>query len=95
MKKTRMILKGIMMSAVTLCVGFLALSLPFKLFNDLSRRDMQVLFITELVVYFICTIVYLSIKDKKDTEKVKEEERRIQKRAKFEQAQREYYDLAA
>lgn len=95
MKNSKKIIKALIMSLITLCVGFLALSLPFKLFNDLSRRDMQIMFVLELAIYFICGIVFLSFKGKKETERVKEEQRRFQRRLKFEQAQREYYDLAA
>ena len=95
MKKTKTIIKGILMSIATLITGFLALALPFRLFTSLSPRDMQVLFLAELVTYFITGMVFLIAKDKKLREKEKNEERRIARREKFEQAQKEYYDLAA
>ncbi len=95
MKKTKKVLKGILMSALTIAAGFLALALPFKMFTGLSSRDMQILFIAELVVYFVLGMIYLIFKDRNEAEKVKNEERRTARREKFEQAQREYYDLAA
>ena len=95
MKKTKAVLKGFMMSVITLGVGFFALALPFKMFAGLTSREMRLLFLAELTVYFIMGIVYLIFQDKKIKEKEKNEERRIARRAKFQQAQKEYYDLAA
>lgn len=95
MKKIRTILKGLIISVSTLAAGFLALALPFKMFANLSRHDMQVLFLAEIVVYFIMSMTYLIFRDKKETEKERNEERRVARREKFERAQKEYYDLAA
>lgn len=95
MKKERKFLKGILMSLMTLVTGFAALYFPFGLFKELSHRDMQIMFALELVIYIVCGLAFLYLKGRKEAEKEKEQERRFQKRAKFEQAQREYYDLAA
>ena len=65
MKKIRTILKGLIISVSTLAAGFLALALPFKMFANLSRHDMQVLFLAEIVVYFIMSMTYLIFRDKK------------------------------
>ena len=95
MKKAKTVIKGILMSTVTLGVGFLALALPFRMFTGLSAEEMHILFVAELAVYFVTGIVYLIFQDRKQKEKEKNEERRIARRAKFQQAQKEYYDLAA
>ena len=95
MKKTKTIIKGILMSAITLGVGFLALALPFRMFTELSRSEMHILFIAELAVYFVMGIAFLIFRDKKETEKARNEERRLARREKFKKAQEEYYDLAA
>ncbi len=95
MKKIKAIIKGILMSLITLAAGFAALALPFRLFTALSPEGMHILFVTEITVYLVTGAVFLIIKGKNDKEKEKNEQRRIERRAKFEQAQREYYDLAA
>ncbi len=95
MKKTNKIFKGLLLTLSSLIVAFLAISLPFKLIGDMSSEQMRGLFITEIAVYFITFIAYVVINEKKKAKLAKEKERRFQMRAKFEQAQREYYDLAA
>ncbi len=95
MKKTNKIFKGLLLTLSSLIVAFLAISLPFKLIGDMSSAQMRGLFVTEIAVYFITFVAYVIINEKKKARLAKEKERRFQRRAKFEQAQREYYDLAA
>lgn len=95
MKKTKAIIKGILMSVITIGVGFIALALPFRIFTSLPQEAMHVLFITELTIYVVTGMTFLFIKGKNEKEKERNEERRRARRAKFEQAQKEYYDLAA
>ncbi len=95
MKKTKAVIKGILISLSALAVGFIALALPFRFFTSLPQEGMHVLFITEVTVYLLTGMTFLFIKGKNDKEKEKNEERRRARRAKFEQAQKEYYDLAA
>lgn len=97
--KINTVIKGLLLSAAAIIIGFAAIAFPFKLFDNLSREGMQLLFISEIVIYFALAMIFIAVnemkKKKAKLQKEKELQRRFQRRAKFEQAQREYYDLAA
>ncbi len=97
--KTKELVKGLLLSAAAIIIGFVAIAFPFRLFNNLSDKGMQLLFISEIVLYFLVAMTFIAVselkKKKARARKEKELQRRFQRRAKFEQAQREYYDLAA
>ena len=94
MKKAVFIIKWILMSALTLIVGFSAVALPFKLFN-LSGDAVRYFFLIELGVYFFLSMLYLVSKQKKKEKAMKEKRLRLERREKFQKAQEEYYSLAA
>ncbi len=87
--------KGLLMSVLALAVGFLALAFPFHLFDELSSTGIQVLFISEIVIYLTLGMLFLVAKQKKADRKAKEKERIISRREKFKKAQEKYYSLAA
>lgn len=95
MKKIREIVKALVMSIAALTAGFAAISLPFKLFDELSADAMRYLFIGELCVYFVIAMLYIVKRERVKAKKAKEAEKRIARREKFQRAQEEYYSLAA
>ncbi len=94
-KSVKEVLKILVLSIAALGIGFAAIALPFRLFDSLSATQMRYLFIGEMALYFSVGMVFLFAKGKRAERKAKEEARRFQKRIKFEQAKREYYDLVA
>ena len=95
MKKAVTLFKTIIMSLGALVAGYAAISLPFKLFTRLSADGMRYLFIGELVLYFLISIAFIVAKEKSRQRKIKEAQKRVQRREKFQKAQEEYYSLAA
>ncbi len=64
----------VLISISTLIVGFTAMALPFKLFDELSRTEMRILLFAEIVIYFSIVSIYFLIKEKKE-ESIKKEKR--------------------
>ncbi|MCD7722553.1 MAG: hypothetical protein LUH82_01185 [Clostridiales bacterium] len=62
MKRT---LGFIALSAAILAVGFLAMSLPFHLFSELTPGQMRGLWIFEFVAYFLIVGICLSAAEKR------------------------------
>ncbi|MBR3148859.1 MAG: hypothetical protein IKF64_01715 [Eubacterium sp.] len=89
------ILKGILLSVSALAVGYFAIALPFNLFNTLSDRMMEIIFMSELIIYLIIGAIFLVAGEKKKQERIKAEERHVARREKIAQVQRDWYDLAA
>ena len=89
------ILKSIALSIAALAVGFFAISLPFNLFDMLTKDAMHIVFISEIVIYFAVAMVYLALVDKKKQEEIKEEKRLSERNRKIERVQREWIDIAA
>ncbi len=95
MKKNVRFLKGLVLAATALIIAFLAIALPFRLFDTLEPSQLRMLFLSEIAIYFCGAMFFLISKEKKQQKKLKEKEKRLERRAKFQQAQKEYYDLAA
>ncbi len=79
------ITKSILVSLSTLVVGFIAISLPFNLFNTLTAKEMRIIFLCEVIVYSIMFALFFLVKEKKEEkrkqklkEKITKEKRRIQ-----------------
>lgn len=64
----------VLISISTLIVGFGAMALPFKLFDELSRTEMRILLFAEIVIYFSIVSIYFIMKEKKE-ENIKKEKR--------------------
>lgn len=89
--KIKSVIKGILISVISLGVGFFAISLPFQIFT-LSQQMMHIVFIGELVIYSIMGGVFLAANEKskakkaqKLQQKVVRQERRIEQLKALEQ----------
>ncbi|MBE6720470.1 MAG: hypothetical protein E7571_07445 [Ruminococcaceae bacterium] len=87
--------KATLMSALSLIIGFLAISLPFNLFSTLSSVMIQRVFLGELVIYFVIAMLFLVFQQKKKERLIKSEQRHTARREKIARVQTEWYDLAA
>ncbi len=67
------IINAIIISAAAVLTGFVAMALPFRLFDKLTGIQMRILFIAEIVVYFLIVSAFFLIREAK---KDKEEKRR-------------------
>ena len=93
--KTTNILKSIALSVAALFFGFIAISLPFNLFNTLSSDAMHIVFISEIIIYFAIGMLFLVFKDKKKQEEIKMQKRHELRNQKIEQVKRDWIDVAA
>ncbi len=89
--KIKSVIKGILISVISLGVGFFAISLPFQLFT-LSEQMMQIVFIGELIIYSVIGGAFLVANESnkakkvhKQQQKVVRQERRIQQLKALEQ----------
>lgn len=93
--KTKNILKGISLSIGSLIAGFVALALPFRIFDFLSADGVRMLFVAELTVYFVVGMVFLAIKDKNDQKKKKQRQQHYERQQKINRVIDEWYNIAA
>lgn len=89
------VIKGIALSIISLAVGFVAMVVPFRMLDMLSTRGMRILFIIETAVYFIAGIIVLLIQDKKIEQKEKSAQRHKEREIKIQNAQDNWYNIAA
>ena len=89
------VLKGLLLSLLALGVGYVAISLPFNLFNTLSDAAMEIIFIGELVIYSAVGGIFLLVNENQKTQKRKAEQRHIERKEKIARVQTDWYDLAA
>lgn len=89
------VLKGVAISAISLVIGFIAISVPFKLFSELSNTQMTILFSTELAVYTILGLIFLITKELQSQKKAKVKHRLEKREAQVKKLQSEWLDLAA
>lgn len=87
--------KGLVISALSLAVGYAAISLPFRLFDTLTGSMMQKVFIGELIIYLAIGMIFLVYQQKKKEQQAKYRQRHIARREKIARVQTEWYDLAA
>lgn len=78
MNKTKIskIIKGLIISISTLVVGFCAISLPFHLFDALTSREMRIIFISEIIIYLILSMIFLLARENKQEKKKKHQQKR-------------------
>lgn len=95
MKNAKRILKGLILSLSALTVAFLAIALPFRLFGTIEGAQLRAIFLSEIAIYFVLGMIFIVLKERKKAEKEKAEIKRIKRRERFQQAQEEYYNLAA
>ena len=87
--------KGLVISVLSLAVGYAAISLPFRLFDTLERSMMQKVFIGDLIIYLTIGMIFLVVQQKKKEQQAKCEERHYARREKIAKVQSDWYDLAA
>jgi len=95
MKRKNSFIKSMLLTLISLIVGFFAIALPFNLFRTLTDESMQMIFISEIVIYFAIAMLFLVFTDKKKKEKIKCEKWHEERRAKIQRVQREWIDIAA
>ena len=95
MKNVNRVLKGLLMSVSALAVGFLAMSLPFQLFSELSDTAMEIVFIGEIMIYLTIGMIFLIVKEKKNRQREKQNERHLKRQEKIKKVQEDWYNLAA
>ena len=95
MKRKNNILKSMLLTLASLTIGFAAIAFPFNLFKTLTSDAMHVIFISEIVIYFVLGLIFLALSDKRKQEKIKSERRHEERRQKIERVQREWIDIAA
>ncbi|MGN0527941.1 MAG: hypothetical protein ACI4IE_02320 [Eubacterium sp.] len=78
MKKTNIskFIKGLLLSVSALIVGFCAISFPFHLFDTLTSREMRIIFISEIVIYFVTAMIFLLIRESKQEKRQKKQQKR-------------------
>ena len=76
----------VLISVTALIVGYGAMVLPFKLFENLTGMQMRILFIAEIIVYFAIASAFFLIKEakaekeKRRLELQERHDRRVEKR---------------
>lgn len=63
----------ILIAISTITVGFATMTLPFRIFNDLSRTEMRIILFAEMVLSLTVFALYFIIKENKEERKLKEE----------------------
>lgn len=87
--------KGIIISVITLIMGYLAVALPLNLFNILSKDGQRIFFIAEISIYLIIGTVFLIAKDKKEQQIKKQNKRHKERKEKIKEVQENWYNIAA
>ena len=89
------LLKGIIISIVTLIAGYGAMAIPFNLFLTISKDGQRIFFLIELFVYLTIGSIFLLIQDKKEKQAKKQETRHKERAQKIKDVQQNWYDIAA
>lgn len=89
------IIKGLVISLLSLGVGYFAIAVPFNLISTLSPQSVRLIFCVELGIYLLVGAICIIFLDKKQAREKKEKARKIERLEKRKQAQKEYYSLAA
>lgn len=89
------IIKGLLLSVITLTVGYFAVALPFNLVSSASSLSAGIIFAIELGIYLFVGGIFIIVLDRKEERAKKEKERQCKRTEKRKQAQEEYYSLAA
>lgn len=89
------LLKGVLITVGSLVAGFLAISLPFNLLNDLSSSQMTIIFAAEIISYSLIGLIFITAKQIEADKKKKRQERRIKRQAEIKRLNNEWYDLVA
>ncbi len=94
MKRKNSLLRSILLTLASLTIGFIAIAFPFNLFKTLNGDAIHLVFIFEIILYFIISMIFLAVSDKRKQEKIKNERRHEERKLKIERVQREWIDIA-
>lgn len=89
------LLKGIIISIVTLIAGYGAMAIPFNLFLTVSKDGQRIFFLAELCIYLVIGSIFLLIQDKKEKQAKKQKARHEVRTQKIKDVQQNWYDIAA
>ncbi len=89
------LLKGIIISIITLVAGYGAMAIPFNLFLTISKDGQRIFFLIELCVYLTIGSIFLIIQDKKEKQIKKQKARHKERAQKIKDVQQNWYDIAA
>ena len=95
MKRKSSTIKYLLLSLAALIIGFFAIALPFNLFSTLSANAMHIIFISEIIIYFSISMIFLAVADKKKQERIKIAKRHEERKEKIERVKRDWIDIAA
>lgn len=87
--------KGLLLSVVSLVVGFVAIGVPFKIFDFLSADGMRILFAVEVAIYLLIGAVFLTIQEKKKKQREQEMKRHEKRQLKVKECVDNWYNIAA
>lgn len=89
------LLKGIIISIVTLIAGYGAMAIPFNIFLTVSKDGQRIFFLAELCIYLVIGSIFLLIQDKKEKQAKKQKARHEERAQKIKDVQQNWYDIAA
>lgn len=89
------LLKGIVISIVTLIAGYGAMAIPFNIFLTVSKDGQRIFFLAELCIYLVIGSIFLLIQDKKEKQAKKQKARHEERAQKIKDVQQNWYDIAA
>lgn len=89
------LLKGIIISIVTLIAGYGAMAIPFNIFLTVSKDGQRIFFLVELCIYLVIGSIFLLIQDKKEKQAKKQKARHEERAQKIKDVQQNWYDIAA
>lgn len=89
------LLKGIIISIVTLIAGYGAMAIPFNIFLTVSKDGQRIFFLAELCIYLVIGSIFLLIQDKKEKQAKKQKARHEKRTQKIKDVQQNWYDIAA
>lgn len=89
------LLKGIIISIVTLIDGYGAMAIPFNIFLTVSKDGQRIFFLAELCIYLVIGSIFLLIQDKKEKQAKKQKARHEERAQKIKDVQQNWYDIAA
>lgn len=89
------LLKGIVISIITLGAGYAAMIIPFNLFLTVSKDGQRIFFLIELCVYLTVGTIFLLIQDKKEKQIQKEKARHKEREKKIKDVKENWYNIAA
>ncbi|WP_296078809.1 hypothetical protein [uncultured Eubacterium sp.] len=89
------LLKGIIISVITLITGYGAMAIPFNIFLTVSKDGQRIFFLAELCIYLVIGSIFLLIQDKKEKHAKKQKARHEERAQKIKDVQQNWYDIAA